>query len=524
VKKISCALLLVTLCAQAAADQATPSLGQPLLIDQRGRLVALDDVGKRIYYLRSSTLELLESRQLRGRPAFAVERSDGALLVTLRDRGEVLVIDGKDERAIPVGPDPRGIALSSDESKMWVVVAGANRLAAFDLESGREVARRDIPPLARAVGVQGRRIAIGHLDQNRTDLELDQVTTSLAGGTLFVGDAGLSSVGNAPPDVYYGEREVTPLAPPRVLLGDGRAAVLPWAAAYRDGMLAVGDDALRTVTVRMEGGALYQETAPDGVRGLVFGPEGTLLALASFAPRIYRYRITERSLAHVSTALLPVPREERALLAKIDRGRRLFHDATDPRISTQGVACASCHPDGLSDGKLWRVDGTARRTPTLAERVLNSAPYRWDGARASLHDSMNTTITRLGGSGLPDEDLSALEAYMGSMTLPARDQRPSNLLVAEGKRVFEAALCSGCHIPDKGYRDGKLHDVGTSIGRLDTPSLLGLRMGGPYFHDGAAKTLMEVVLLANQGGRHMGDTKDLTKNQRTALVAFLETL
>jgi len=53
-----------------------------------------------------------------------------------------------------------------------------------------------------------------------------------------------------------------------------------------------------------------------------------------------------------------------------------------------------------------------------------------------------------------------------------------------------------------------------------TPTLLGVRGRGPYFHDGRAATLLDV--LARSAGRH-GRTSTLTSRQRADLVAYLDT-
>src|SRR6202012_6002409 len=34
------------------------------------------------------------------------------------------------------------------------------------------------------------------------------------------------------------------------------------------------------------------------------------------------------------------------------KGRRIFYDATDP-ITSGGVSCAGCHPEGRDDGHVW---------------------------------------------------------------------------------------------------------------------------------------------------------------------------
>ena len=78
-----------------------------------------------------------------------------------------------------------------------------------------------------------------------------------------------------------------------------------------------------------------------------------------------------------------------------------------------------------------------------------------------------------------------------------------------GQTLFNNHNCASCHDPNNDYQDGTSHFVGTltaaSGGRLggllsdiNTPSLLGLHSGAPYFHDGSADTLAEVF--TNAGG------------------------
>ena len=55
--------------------------------------------------------------------------------------------------------------------------------------------------------------------------------------------------------------------------------------------------------------------------------------------------------------------------AGIALGRVLFHKSGDMRISADGRACASCHPDGRDDGITWSTPEGPRRSITLAGRV-----------------------------------------------------------------------------------------------------------------------------------------------------------
>ncbi|MEJ7735545.1 MAG: cytochrome C peroxidase, partial [Polyangiaceae bacterium] len=49
-------------------------------------------------------------------------------------------------------------------------------------------------------------------------------------------------------------------------------------------------------------------------------------------------------------------------VAAIAQGRKLFHAVDDARISSDGTACASCHPDGREDALTWSTPDGPRQT------------------------------------------------------------------------------------------------------------------------------------------------------------------
>lgn len=225
-------------------------------------------------------------------------------------------------------------------------------------------------------------------------------------------------------------------------------------------------------------------------------------------------------------------------------GRRLFF-RDDHVISAAGLACASCHVDGREDGLVWRLQGARLQTPSLTGRLADTAPYNWHGTTKSLPDNISQTITRLGGSGLEKGDREALARYLSEGLRPVRPPPPSAdpAVVAQGKALFHDRTvgCSGCHDPDSGFTDGQAHDVESltaaereelkrSLGgkepeataaAFDTPTLRQVGLTAPYFHDGSAKTLEDVV---ERNRDRMGKTSQLSAGERRALVAYLRTL
>ncbi len=217
-------------------------------------------------------------------------------------------------------------------------------------------------------------------------------------------------------------------------------------------------------------------------------------------------------------------------------GRKLFHVTDDPRVSGDGRACASCHPDGREDALTWSTPEGPRQTIMLAGRVSGSAPFGWLGAHTDLRTHLRTTLTRLGGSGLPDEagrfdEIDALTAYVEGMrgpTLAGAAIDPARAaLVERGSALFRDSTqgCAACHLGASGT-DASIHDVGSALGAdrgalFDTPSLRFIGGTAPYFHDGRYATLE--ALLAGSDGK-MGHTLQLSRRDVTAMRAYLETL
>lgn len=222
----------------------------------------------------------------------------------------------------------------------------------------------------------------------------------------------------------------------------------------------------------------------------------------------------------LGAALAPSSRSQDA-----QRGAELFRRGQDGRLSTGGfMACASCHPEGRTDGLSWRIEGHNLQTPLLAGRVLGTHPFKWDGKDKDLTTSLTNTIGRLGGAGLTVTEVQQLEAFLQSLpqpTPPTLDDRDS---IARGQQLFDSdeTGCRACHDGPQ-LADGVQHDLATNIGNVDTPSLIGLAHSAPYYHDGSARTLR--ALLTDKGSIHdMGETAHLSAAQLDDLIAYLESL
>ncbi len=214
--------------------------------------------------------------------------------------------------------------------------------------------------------------------------------------------------------------------------------------------------------------------------------------------------------------------------ADVALGRELFHASSDPRISSDGRACASCHPDGRDDSLTWSTPTGPRQTPMLAGRVEDTEPYGWDGAGQDVPTHLVHTFQRLQGRGLRTNETAALVAYLKSLPAPPRTKERVAETVARGSDLFHSdkAACSTCHTGDGKFTDGQPHDIGTKVtvdatNDFDTPSLRYVSGTAPYFHDGRYATLRDV--LTHTGGA-MGQTSELSPDELDALEAYVETL
>jgi mono/diheme cytochrome c family protein len=213
--------------------------------------------------------------------------------------------------------------------------------------------------------------------------------------------------------------------------------------------------------------------------------------------------------------------------ADVELGRQLFHASSDPRISSDGRACASCHPDGRDDSLTWSTPGGPRQTPMLAGRLEETAPYGWDGAGKDVPMHLTHTFQRLLGRGLRSHEMAALIAYMKSLPVPP-PVAEKNAAIARGAAIFhsEEAKCSSCHAGVGALTDGMPHDIGTRLeadGKtdFDTPSLRFVAGTAPYFHDGRYASLRDV--LTHTDGT-MGHTGHLSPEELDALEAYVKTL
>ncbi len=256
-----------------------------------------------------------------------------------------------------------------------------------------------------------------------------------------------------------------------------------------------------------------------------------------------------------------VPADNPMSAAKVELGRRLFHDR---RLSVNGTqACASCHQQAraFSDGRSRAVGATGELHPRSAMSLTNvayNASFTWTapGLRTLEAQSRMPLLARrptemgLAGAERRVERRLAGDAELASLFARAfpGERKPvrlmnvrralasfertllsggsaydrllfqgeSEALSASAKRgmelFFSARLaCSGCHagfnlsgpVVFRGSPDAEpvVHNTNLAPGRFRAPTLRNVAVTAPYMHDGSLPTLAAVIDHYAAGGR-----------------------
>lgn len=211
----------------------------------------------------------------------------------------------------------------------------------------------------------------------------------------------------------------------------------------------------------------------------------------------------------------------------VEEGRLLFHAAVNPVMSTSlsGVSCSTCHAGGRTSGiNTMERDLIPRQVPSFAGPVSGTAPFTWNNDIASIPDEiMITSQIRLGGRGITEAQLAALEAYIDFIPdadTPEKGSRSPAVLRGEALFNRQDVGCAGCHSGPR-FTDNQSYDL-YQLDGVNTPTLVGLVATAPYLHDGRALTLRAV--LETTRGAQMGDTSMLSTDELDDLEAYLRSL
>jgi hypothetical protein len=208
--------------------------------------------------------------------------------------------------------------------------------------------------------------------------------------------------------------------------------------------------------------------------------------------------------------------------SRADTGHLIFH-----ANAGGGLACASCHPEGGEDGRVWNfVCAGARRTQSIRGGISATAPFHWDGSEPDFSHLMDDVFsTRMAGPMLNTDQKTAIQGWVDTIpALPAAAGLDSAAVV-RGSTLFNDPKvgCATCHAGSLLTNNATV-DVGTGQA-FQVPSLRGVSWRAPFMHNGCAATLADRFGDATCGGgdKH-GLTSTLTAAQVSDLTTYLQSL
>lgn len=309
------------------------------------------------------------------------------------------------------------------------------------------------------------------------------------------------------------------------LQGNNEAAVFD--------VFGIDSGSTRTTTWRVPAGAAPQ--------GLLIDPTTKFLWVKNFMDRnLTVHDLSEffskgdRSVAPVTVSTVMAEK----LTPNVLLGKQVFYHASNQMSLENYISCATCHVDGMHDGRTFdfteRGEGLRNTTDLRGRGGMGHGNVHWTANFDEIQDFILDITGNFGGSGfLPigqiaqpplgtpnagrSVELDALAAYvstLGTASLGRSPYRNFNGSTTDqglaGAQIFQNQGCATCHPPsqytDSGGGDtlrnvGTLRTssgqrLGTSLNGIDTPSLLGVWAGAPFFHDGQAETLESVFRVA----------------------------
>jgi YVTN family beta-propeller protein len=458
--------------------------------------------------------------------AFVTEFGLGTLSIIDLTTGELLT-------RIPVDAFPSGLALSRDGQRLLVTHFFTGRLTVIDLQTST----------VRGTASTGADTNLSQfiaIAPDGTKAYLPQTRSNIT-NTALLFDTTVFPVVNV-----LDLAKLQLLVRERITLDTADEPVnMPFAVALSpDGktlyLANAGSDDVSVIDLNTNRKLAHLAVGANP-RGIAITPDGS---------RIFVNNVLDGTLSVIDAETLTVtdtvPMTDIPLTPPVLLGKKLFNSAAEPALTTDNwISCATCHFDGTMDARTWLgfPDGP-RNTPSLFG-VAQTLPIHWSGDFNELQDVEITIKEIQFGNGLVagkahdslgpphaglSEELDALATYLASIEIPPSPYGGDRETIDSGRSLFTTLGCHTCHTPPL-YTDLQLHDVGTgdptnvknSHGRgtnFDTPSLRGIWLTAPYFHDGSAATLHQVL----RAGTTHNVSDNIDDSELKALINFMRTL
>jgi YVTN family beta-propeller protein len=474
---------------------------------------------------------------------FGVVAGQGRIFVSNQGDATVSVINTATHEIIidiQTDPNPRGLALSADESLLYVTHFLSGNISVIDTNS-LEV------ETVISTGISANLSQTITLDGDNDRAYLPQTFSNVSNQALLFDTTVLPVVS------ILDTVAQSNLRSSRISLDvvDRPVGIPIDSAITSDGRLLVVNAASNDVSIIdvVDNSLLAHVETGHNPRGIFLDETNNIAYISnSLGGSI--------SILDLSTYELmdEVPVTEIPLATSILNGKRLFNSSDNSSMALdQWIACATCHFEGELDGRTWFFPDGPRNTPSLLG-LSQTLPMHWSGDLDEIHDVESTIRDIQAGEGLvvgddncdpacdqalPNQgrssDLDDLALFMATLQFEPNPYRTNidNLqeAIERGQDIFSDDLtaCASCHIPPL-YTDLLTHDVGTGAGpfekkgnHFDTPSLRGIYKTAPYLHDGSAETLGDVLITANADDLH-GIISHLSSQDLQDLQVFLKAI
>lgn len=500
-------------------------------------------------------------------PAGVAVTPDGkTALVANSLSGSVAFVDletRKTTTVLPLLGMPYDVVLSPDGATAYVSVSQLDCVAVLDVKERKIVAR--IPagrrPRALSITPDGATVAAANMSQGSVSfLDTATRTQRAQGPTPAVNLRGLAVYPNGRLVYAVGQRaqnerptetaigiwsnqafHVVPNGGPNAaeniwldLIGKDVAdpdSVVFDPQGRRAFITCTGGHSLNVVNLRASGDPQTVQNIGACPKGLAFTPDGRELWVANLLGNDLAVvdpgtlRVTRR------VSLGPTARKDPHL-----EGRFLFTSAS---LAKGGqFSCASCHPDGHTDGISWKFihvadalgKETTRNVRSLRGHIEDTAPFRWTGFDRDLESFVQEEVSGLLQTPKLDEArLRAVVEFVKALPLPPNPYRKADGSLTEagerGQALFAGkAGCSQCHSGPRAGAQRKAFIGLTAPGvELDVPHLAGVYDSYPYLHDGRAKTLEEIFSRYNEQKLH-GRAHELAAEEMKDLLEYVRQL
>jgi YVTN family beta-propeller protein len=273
----------------------------------------------------------------------------------------------------------------------------------------------------------------------------------------------------------------------------------------------------------------------DGPRGLVI-VGGSVYAALYFADALAEVKLGD---AVAKSGQIALGAAVDLSKDRVRRGEVLWNDGS--MCFQQWQSCASCHPDGRTDGLNWDLVNDGIGNPKQTKNMIYShltPPAMVTGIRADMQTGNRKGMTHIQFVVRPEEDAVCIDQYVMSLKpvpSPYLDDGSLSRSAKKGEKLFKKAGCAECHPSGKGGPKGerlftnlKKYDLGLGVGNeegreFDTTALVESWRTAPYLYDGRALTMEEVLTTCNPKDSH-GATKSLKPEEIKALADYILSL